>query len=59
MLVRHGETAWNVGEIFRGRIDVDLNETGRKQAGLLSQYLNELRYRGYLLQSAKTGIRDR
>ena len=38
-LVRHGETEWNVGEIFRGRIDVELNETGVKQAKLLAEYL--------------------
>jgi broad specificity phosphatase PhoE len=41
ILVRHGETEWNVGEIFRGRIDIDLNETGRKQAELLGEYLSE------------------
>ncbi|MCJ7743266.1 MAG: histidine phosphatase family protein, partial [Dehalococcoidales bacterium] len=41
ILVRHGETEWNVGEIFRGRIDIDLNDTGRKQAELLGEYLSE------------------
>ncbi len=39
ILVRHGETEWNVGEVFRGRIDVELNETGRRQAELLAEYL--------------------
>lgn len=39
MLIRHGETAWNVREVFRGRIDVELNETGMKQAELLGEYL--------------------
>ena len=39
ILVRHGETNWNVTEVFRGRIDVDLNETGLKQAKLQSGYL--------------------
>jgi len=43
ILVRHGETEWNVGEIFRGRIDIDLNETGKKQAELLGEYLSELK----------------
>lgn len=28
ILVRHGETDWNKELIFRGRIDVPLNETG-------------------------------
>jgi len=41
ILVRHGETKWNVAEVFRGRIDVDLNETGLKQAELLAEYLQE------------------
>jgi len=43
ILARHGETAWNVGEIFRGRIDVELNETGLKQAELLAEYLSHLK----------------
>jgi alpha-ribazole phosphatase len=37
-LVRHGQTAWNKEEIFRGRTDVPLDETGRKQAELAGQY---------------------
>jgi broad specificity phosphatase PhoE len=39
MLIRHGNTAWNVEEIFRGRADVELNETGIKQAELLAKHL--------------------
>jgi broad specificity phosphatase PhoE len=31
-LVRHGETDWNREEVFRGRIDVPLNDRGRQQA---------------------------
>ena len=27
ILARHGETEWNVAEVFRGRIDVELNDT--------------------------------
>ncbi len=41
ILARHGETEWNVAEIFRGRIDVGLNETGLKQAERLAEYLSE------------------
>jgi len=37
-VVRHGETAWNKEEVFRGRKDVPLNETGQKQAQLTGQY---------------------
>jgi len=40
ILARHGETAWNVEEVFRGRIDVELNQTGLKQAELLAEYLS-------------------
>ena len=40
ILVRHGETEWNVKEVFRGRIDIELNETGLKQAQLLAKYLS-------------------
>jgi len=43
ILVRHGETEWNVVEIFRGRIDIELNETGLKQAELLAKYLSDIK----------------
>lgn len=43
ILARHGETEWNVAEIFRGRIDIELNETGIKQAALLAEYLADLK----------------
>ena len=38
--MRHGQTAWNVGEVFRGRADIELNETGRRQAQLLGEFLS-------------------
>ena len=41
ILARHGETEWNVKEVFRGTIDIELNETGAKQAELLARYLSE------------------
>ncbi len=40
ILVRHGETAYNASETFRGRADVPLNETGLKQAKLLGECLS-------------------
>jgi broad specificity phosphatase PhoE len=40
ILARHGETAWNVEKVFRGRADVDLDEVGIKQAELLGKYLS-------------------
>ena len=43
LLIRHGETEWNAGEIFRGRADVSLNEKGVVQAKLLGEYLKNSR----------------
>jgi broad specificity phosphatase PhoE len=58
ILVRHGETEWNIGEIFRGRIDIDLNDTGRKQAELLGKYLSKVKieaiYSGPLKRALNT-----
>lgn len=32
ILIRHGQTEWNKLERFRGRVDIDLDEMGLKQA---------------------------
>ena len=40
IIARHGQTEWNVEEVFRGRIDIGLDETGLKQAELLAEYLS-------------------
>jgi broad specificity phosphatase PhoE len=45
-LVRHGQTAWNKEEIFRGRTDVPLDETGLKQAELATEYFKEMEIHG-------------
>jgi broad specificity phosphatase PhoE len=37
LLIRHGETAWNRSKIFRGTYDIELNDTGKAQAGLVSK----------------------
>jgi broad specificity phosphatase PhoE len=37
-VVRHGETLWNKEEVFRGRKDIPLNETGKKQAEKVGAY---------------------
>jgi alpha-ribazole phosphatase/probable phosphoglycerate mutase len=39
LLIRHGETAWNRGKIFRGIYDIPLNENGRIQASHLAKTL--------------------
>ncbi|MBC7339197.1 MAG: histidine phosphatase family protein [Firmicutes bacterium] len=38
-LARHGRTAWNREEIFRGRTDVPLDDLGREQARALGKHL--------------------
>jgi len=38
-IIRHGETAWNVEEVFRGRADVALNERGEAQAQAIARAL--------------------
>jgi broad specificity phosphatase PhoE len=40
VLARHGETAWNVERVFRGRANIDLDEVGIRQAELLGKYLS-------------------
>ena len=41
-LVRHGQTAWNKDETFRGRTDIPLDETGLKEAALAGEYFKPL-----------------
>lgn len=38
-LARHGRTAWNREEIFRGRTDIPLDDLGREQARALGRHL--------------------
>jgi probable phosphoglycerate mutase len=45
-LIRHGQTAWNKEEIFRGRTDVPLDETGLKQAELAAEYFKGIEIHG-------------
>jgi len=39
VVVRHGETAWNVEQRVQGQLDIPLNETGRRQAARLAEAL--------------------
>jgi len=57
ILVRHGETEWNVGEVFRGRIDVELNETGIREAELLAKYLSDSRITAIYSSPLKRALR--
>ncbi|MCK4758386.1 MAG: histidine phosphatase family protein, partial [Thermoplasmata archaeon] len=38
-LLRHGETAWNIEKVFRGRAEVPLTDNGIKQAELAGEHL--------------------
>lgn len=41
-IVRHGQTNWNVEGRYAGRIDVELNDRGRKQAQEIREKLKEV-----------------
>ena len=40
IIVRHGETDWNKEKLIQGVTDIPLNETGKKQAESLAEYLH-------------------
>lgn len=39
LLVRHGETVWNADAVYRGRSEIPLSETGKRQAQLTGRSL--------------------
>ncbi|KDP31898.1 hypothetical protein JCGZ_12359 [Jatropha curcas] len=41
IVVRHGETLWNVDGRLQGHLDVELNEVGRQQAALVADRLSK------------------
>lgn len=41
ILVRHGQTPWNADKIFRGTVDVPLNDAGREEAELAGEWLQK------------------
>ncbi len=43
ILVRHGETDWNLQGRFQGQIDIPLNSKGLEQASSAGQYLSNLK----------------
>ncbi len=59
-LVRHGTTEWNREEVFRGRADCGLNDTGRAEAQAVAVYLQgveiEKIYSSPLSRAAETAM---
>ncbi len=43
-IIRHGQTAWNREEVFRGTRDIPLNEVGLKEAAALADSLHKIRF---------------
>lgn len=43
LLVRHGETDWNLQKRFQGQIDVPLNDNGRRQAEKAAEFLKSVK----------------
>ena len=57
ILARHGETDWNVAEVFRGRADVELNETGINQAKLLGKHLSGVKMEAIYTSPLKRALK--
>jgi 2,3-bisphosphoglycerate-dependent phosphoglycerate mutase len=56
VLMRHGESQWNLENRFTGWTDVDLTETGRQQAWQAGELLRE---KGYVFDLAYTSVLKR
>lgn len=41
LLIRHGETDWNVNGRWQGTIDIELNDLGREQARRVARFLRD------------------
>lgn len=42
-LIRHGSTAWNREKIFRGHLDIPIDEGGKNQADATGRYLRKIK----------------
>lgn len=43
-IVRHGQTNYNLEKRITGRIDIELNETGKQEAKLLKEKLKDIQF---------------
>ena len=53
VLMRHGESQWNLENRFTGWVDVDLTEKGRKEAALAGQLLKK---QGFVFDLCYTSV---
>jgi broad specificity phosphatase PhoE len=58
LLVRHGETDWNVQQRWQGHQDPPLNALGREQARALAELLGRDDFKVNLIPYNPTGIYD-
>jgi 2,3-bisphosphoglycerate-dependent phosphoglycerate mutase len=56
VLVRHGQSTWNLQNLFTGWVDVDLTEQGRKEAGEAGRLLKA---EGFMFDIAFTSVLKR
>jgi broad specificity phosphatase PhoE len=54
-LIRHGQTAWNREEIFRGTMDIQLNDFGRNQARAVGSELKKRNLNNPMFVSSPLG----
>lgn len=52
LIVRHGQTAWNKDEHFRGRTDLALDKTGQQQAEAVAKRLATANYQPAVILSS-------
>ncbi len=56
ILVRHGETEFNRADVFRGRLDLPLNERGWEQAEAAARYLSDLAFDAFYSSPLKRSM---
>ncbi|HCB13743.1 MAG TPA: phosphoglyceromutase, partial [Gammaproteobacteria bacterium] len=56
VLIRHGESQWNMENRFTGWVDVDLSDKGREEAKKAGQTLKK---EGYVFDVAYTSVLKR